>query len=266
VQPLQLHKASAATEANGGEAELRAFFVACQRSAKALLHGEVNPLDLLFPGGDWSVAEALYEHNPISRHVNALAASLVGDWASATVGPLRVLEIGAGIGSATAALLPVLPVDRTRYLFTDVSAFFHPGARRKFAAFPFVQYGVLDALRDPLAQGFLPESFDLIVAANVMHNAADPAAALARLRPLLADGGRLVLIEATRNTRAHAVSVGFIEGLSGVTDGDDGPFLPLPRWLDALDKAGFADAAASRFRRGWHRFRPRHHRRPRAAA
>jgi len=159
---------------------------------------------------------------------------------------LRVLEIGAGIGSATAALLPVLPAERTRYLFTDVSAFFHPGARRKFAAFPFVEYGVLDALRDPLAQGFLPQSFDLIVAANVMHNAADPAAALARLRPLLADGGRLVLIEATRNTRAHAVSVGFIEGLSGVTDGDDGPFLPLPRWLDALDKAGFADAGSVR--------------------
>ena len=246
VQPLQLCAALAATEANGGEAELRAFFVACQRSAKALLHGEVNPLDLLFPGGDWSVAEALYEHNPMSRHVNALAASLVRDWAAATEGPLRVLEIGAGIGSATAALLPVLPVERTRYLFTDVSAFFHPGARRKFAAFPFVRYGVLDALRDPLAQGFLPQSFDLIVAANVMHNAADPAAALARLRPLLADGGRLVLIEATRNTRAHAVSVGFIEGLSGVTDGDDGPFLPLPRWLDALDRAGFADAGSVR--------------------
>jgi amino acid adenylation domain-containing protein len=246
VQPLQLRRASAATEANGGEAELRAFFVTCQRSAKALLHGEVNPLDLLFPGGDWSVAEALYEHNPVSRHVNALAASLVGDWAAATTGPLRVLEIGAGIGSATAALLPVLPVERTRYLFTDVSAFFHAGARRKFAAFPFVQYGVLDALRDPLAQGLLPHSFELIVAANVMHNAADPAAALALLRPLLADGGRLVLIEATRNTRAHAVSVGFIEGLSGVTDADDGPFLPLPRWLDALDQAGFADAGSVR--------------------
>jgi amino acid adenylation domain-containing protein len=246
IQPLQLRGASAAINANGGEAELWAFFVACQRSAKALLHGEVNPLDLLFPGGDWSVAEALYEHNPVSRHVNELAASLVGSWTAATAGPLRVLEIGAGIGSATAALLPVLPAERTRYLFTDVSAFFHPGARRKFAAFPFVQYGVLDALRDPLEQGFLPQSFDLIVAANVMHNAADPAAALARLRPLLADGGRLVLIEATRNTRAHAVSVGFIEGLSGVTDGDDRPFLPLPRWLDALDKAGFTDAGSVR--------------------
>jgi amino acid adenylation domain-containing protein len=246
VLPLQLGAASAATETDGGEAELRAFFVACQRSAKALLRGEVNPLDLLFPGGDWSIAEALYEYNPMSRHVNALAASAVGDWAAATEGSLRVLEIGAGIGSATAALLRALPVERTRYLFTDVSAFFHPGARRKFAAFPFVQYGVLDALRDPLAQGFLPQSFDLIVAANVMHNAANPAAALARLRPLLADGGRLVLIEATRNTRAHAVSVGFIEGLSGVTDGDDGPFLPLPRWLDALDKAGFADACSIR--------------------
>src|SRR5258707_258125 len=137
-------------------------------------------------------------------------------WPSATEGRLRVLEIAAGIGSAPAALLPVLPVERTRYLFTDVSAFFHPGARRKFAAFPFVQYGVLDALRDPLAQGFLPQSFDLIVAANVMHNAADPAAALARLRPLLAGGGRLVPIEATRQTRAHAGSVGSVPGAGGV--------------------------------------------------
>ena len=251
VQSLQHCPASAATE-TGDESALREFFVVCQRNAEALLRGEANPLDLLFPGGDWSVAEALYEHNPLSRHVNALAASLVSDWAAATEGPLRVLEIGAGIGSATAALLPVLPVERTRYLLTDVSVFFHPGARRKFAGFPFVQYGVLDALRDPLAQGLLPQSFDLIVAANVMHNAVDPTVALARLLPLLADGGRLVLIEATRNTRAHAVSVGFVEGLSGVTEGNNGPFLPLPRWLDALDRAGFADAGSVRNSREAH--------------
>jgi yersiniabactin nonribosomal peptide synthetase len=172
----------------------------------------------------------------------------VRDLVEKSTGEIRVLELGAGIGSATSALLPLLPADRTHYFFTDVTPFFHADAKRKFASFPFVEYGVVDALRDPLAQGLLPYSYDLIVAANVMHNAEDPAAALAGLRPLLAAGGVILLIEATRNTRAHAVTVGLIEGLRTLTqeEDEDRPFLPLRRWIKMLESAGYDWVEASR--------------------
>ncbi len=84
-------------------------------------------------------------------------------------------------------------------------------------------------------------AIDLIVAANVLHNAEDPAATLAQLRPLLTGGGVILLIEATRNTRAHAITFGLIEGLSSLTEEEDRPFLPLPRWIEALEAAGFRE-------------------------
>jgi non-ribosomal peptide synthetase component F/acyl carrier protein/SAM-dependent methyltransferase len=190
----------------------------------------------------------LYQHNPLSRRVNEHAATAVRDLVEKTTGEIRVLELGAGIGSATSALLPLLPADRTHYFFTDVTPFFHADAKRKFARFPFVEFGVVDALRDPLTQGLLPYNYDLIVAANVLHNAEDPAAALAGLRPLLAAGGVILLIEATRNTRAHAVTVGLIEGLRTLTQehDEDRPFLPLRRWIEMLESAGYDAVEASR--------------------
>jgi pyochelin synthetase len=224
---------------------LAGYLAACWDALPALLRGEADPLSLLFPQGDWRIAEALYAVNPAAALVNRQAAHLVQALIAGTGSTVRVLEIGAGIGSLTEALLPVLPAGRCDYVFTDVTPFFQAGARRKFASFPFLRFAVLDVLREPLAQGFVPHGCDLLVASNVLHNAADPVAALRLLRPLLAPGGVLLLIEATRNTRAHAVSIGFIEGLAQATRAD-GPFLKLPAWRAALAEAGFTDIASGR--------------------
>jgi amino acid adenylation domain-containing protein len=244
----QVHYAAAASQAARNstqlpsapvEGSLTAYFREVTRNLVPLLRGEADPLSFLFPAGDWRIAEMLYQQNPLSRRINALAAEVVRKLADATSGAIRVLEVGGGIGSVTNFLLPVLPPDRTRYLLTDITSFFQPGAKRKFADFPFVEYGILDALQDPLAQGLLPYSFDLIVASNVMHNASDPALALARLRRLLKPGGLILLIEATRNTRVHAVTIGFIEGLINLGHDTERPFLPLARWVGALQASGF---------------------------
>ncbi len=217
------------------------YFDTCRRNLVPLLRGEANPLDFLFPGGDWRIAKSIYEHNPLAHRVNGQAASIVQELVAQTTGPIRVLELGGGTGSLTSSLLPVLPPDRTQYLFTDVTQFFHAQAKRKFARFPFVEFGMADILRDPLTQGLLPHSYDLIVAANVLHNAEEPVPTLSQLRPLLAGGGVILLVEATRNTRAHAVTVGLIEGLSRPTQEEDRPFLPLARWIEALEAAGFGE-------------------------
>jgi amino acid adenylation domain-containing protein len=224
---------------------LAAYFQEVRRNLPALLRGERDPLELLFPGGDWTIAEALYQQNPLFRSAYLQAGAVVQALAARLQRPIRVLEVGSGVGSLTSFLLPALPADRTSYLFTDISRFFQAGAKRKFAGYQFVKYGVLDALRDPLAQGLLPESFDLVAASAVMHNAPDPAAALTQLRPVLVPGGAILLVEATRNTRAHAVTIGFIEGLNSLSGAQDRPFLPLRGWIEALEAAGFDSVAAS---------------------
>jgi pyochelin synthetase len=213
------------------------------RNQRALLAGEIAPLSLLFPEGSWHVAEALYQTNPAVRHHNQVAAAVV----SAFVGglgddrALRVLEIGAGTGGTSSAILPQLPASRTEYWYTDLSTYFFIAAREKFSAFPFMRYAVLDANRDPKAQGHQPHSYDVIVAANVLHNAADLDVALTRVRELLRPGGLLLMLEGTRSTPWMWATVGYLETTDGYADdrGEGEPALSVAGWSRALAKNGF---------------------------
>lgn len=85
---------------------------------------------------------------------------------------LKILEIGAGTGGTSAGVLDCLMTQTggrmySEYCYTDISAGFFVAAQERFKAFPNVDYKVLDISKDPMDQGFQPESYDLIVASNV---------------------------------------------------------------------------------------------------
>ena len=108
-----------------------------------------------------------------------------------------MIEFGAGTGSTSSFVLPILPADQSLYHFTDVSDLFLNRARDKFAAFPFVRYSLLNIERDPVEQGYAPHSYDVVIAANVLHATAELNATLRHVRSLLGSDGALVLFEAT---------------------------------------------------------------------
>ena len=235
----------------GGDARVSDFLehvAASVRNQRALLAGEIAPLTLLFPEGSWRIAEALYQTNPAVRHHNEVAAAAL----SALVRSLdddralRVLEIGAGTGGTSSAILPQLPASRTEYWYTDVSTYFFIAAREKFAAYPFVRYAVFDLNRDPKAQGHQPHSYDVIVAANVLHNAANLDVALARVRELLRPGGLLLLLEGTRTSPWMWATVGYLETTDAYGDdrGEGEPALSAEAWTRVLAKNGFENARA----------------------
>jgi microcystin synthetase protein McyG len=96
---------------------------------------------------------------------------------------IRVLEVGAGTGSLTGQILTVFPPDRTEYFFTDNGPTFLQAAQDRFEEkFPFVEYKIFDCEKDPVAQGFEPHHFDLVVASNVIHATADLAVTMNNLR------------------------------------------------------------------------------------
>jgi SAM-dependent methyltransferase len=161
-------------------------------------------------------------------------------------GTVNILEVGAGTGGTTTAVLPALPAGRTAYWFTDVSDFFLTRARRKFAAFPFVRYGLLDFEKDPQEQGFPARGFDVVFGANTLHATADLRRALNGVRSLLAPGGLLVLLEATHEQSWFDITTGLIEGWQKFTDGirGDSPLLPPKRWLEVFAELGFDRAVA----------------------
>ena len=109
---------------------------------------------------------------------------------------LRVLEIGAGIGGTTAAVLPALLPDRTGTalrICRSSSCCARGSLRRRTRSSRYA----LDIEQDPAAQGTLAHSFDVIVATHVLHATRNLRETLTHCRSLLAPGGVLLLNELT---------------------------------------------------------------------
>ena len=157
-------------------------------------------MPLLFSSEEPSAAD-LYRKAPAARAANRM----LGDAVAALLRevpderPLRILEVGAGTGSATAAVLPELPVGRYHYVYTDISAGFFAEAESLFGGpEASIEYRVLDIEQDPVAQGFDPHSYDLIIASNVLHATRYLDETLRHCRDLLAPSGQLVALENLR--------------------------------------------------------------------
>ncbi|WP_394842103.1 SDR family NAD(P)-dependent oxidoreductase [Pendulispora brunnea] len=168
----------------------------CGRHLPDILCGRCDPLEIIL-GSNSRIAEQSYEASPWSLRCNRLTRewvrAIVGHWPADR--PLRILEIGAGTGGTTTLLLPELSPACTQYVFTDVSEAFLTRAGMRFSEYDFVDYRLLDLERDPMAQGFAEGTFDLVIAANVVHATTNLRATLERVAQLLADGGHLLLTE-----------------------------------------------------------------------
>ncbi|MFC9249797.1 class I SAM-dependent methyltransferase [Amycolatopsis thailandensis] len=207
-----------------------------------LMSGSEQATLLLFPEGRTDVADALYRHTAIARHLNAAVAAAVTVLA-VDGGRLRVLEIGAGTGATSEVVFGELAESGTHgvdYHFTDVSAFFLSAAQERFAEHEYVRYGIYDADRGNRDQGFTPGSADVIIAAGALNNARDTDATLRRVRELLAPGGWLLVTEPTREYLEILISQAFM-----MTAAEDArlrsgtTFLTRAQWLEALERAGF---------------------------
>ncbi|MEU5422328.1 SDR family NAD(P)-dependent oxidoreductase [Streptomyces sp. NPDC020667] len=204
-----------------------------------------DPVDLLVSDGSLTDFEQLYDTGAVTRFHNRLAQALLSEvvrsWPADR--PLRVLEVGAGTGGAAAALLPLLPAERTQYVYTDISPVFLARAERRFAAYDFVTYRTFD-LDTGLEEQGLPEAgFDIVVAANALHTAKDLAAALRRVAALLAPGGLLLATE-SHDPYVLAPYFGTLDSFWNRTDQDERPdslLLPAHRWPDLLARCGFTD-------------------------
>ncbi len=196
-----------------GSAEIGLF----RRSAGALadvLTGDADPLTLLFGSGEPTAAD-LY----LKSLVWTAASRMLGDAVAALLEPmpedrkLRVIEVGAGTGSATAAVLPELPEGRFDYTYTDISAGFFAEAEGRFGGpEASIDYRALDVERDPAAQGFDYHSYDLVIASNVLHATRHLSETLEHCRNLLAPSGCLVALETLRGQGWLDLTFGGLDG------------------------------------------------------
>ncbi|HJQ73463.1 MAG TPA: class I SAM-dependent methyltransferase [Gaiellaceae bacterium] len=168
----------------------------------------------------------------------------------------RVVEVGAGLGSATEAFLERLRAtgDLPRlvtYRATEPVPLFRRRAERTLAAaWPEVPlaFAALDLNRPWSEQDVAPGTADLVWGVNVFHLARDLDAVLREARGALGPGGWLVVGEGLRPAPGVPVGVELpFRLLESFTDVGLDParrptpgFLTAEQWLDAVGRAGFA--------------------------
>lgn len=165
----------------------------------------------------------------------------------------RIVEVGAGLGSATEALLGSIgPGAIAAYRVTEPVVFFrHRAARTLAAAHPGVPlaFAALDLNAPWAGQGVPPASADLVWGVNVLHLARDLDAALGEARATLAPGGWLVVGEGVRPVAGQPVGAEFpfqiLESFVDVVlDPRTRPspgFLTAEQWRAAFERAGLVD-------------------------
>ncbi|MDY7012706.1 MAG: beta-ketoacyl synthase N-terminal-like domain-containing protein, partial [Cyanobacteriota bacterium] len=215
----------------------------CGTNLAAILQKKCDPLTLLFPEGDLSLLTRLYQESPGAKAMNQLLqeAVILARQNSETERPFKILEIGAGTGGTTAGLLAKLSPENLDYTFTDISPLFLANAREKFRNFSNMSYAKLNIEDAPGEQG-LTETYDLVIAANVLHATQDLKRSLTHIQQLLLPQGLLLLLEGTTAISGFDLIFGTTEGWWRFTDTNLRPHHPLisgARWQQILEETGF---------------------------
>ncbi|KAJ0383618.1 hypothetical protein COL922a_010138, partial [Colletotrichum nupharicola] len=154
----------------------------------------------------------------------------------------NILEIGAGTGATTSAVFDTIGDHFGSYTFTDVSLAFFPEAQKRFAEHVHkMTFKKLDIGHPFEEQGFDTPSYDVIIAANVLHVSDDIEAVLRRVRGLLKPGGFLIVTEPTSDHLRIQVIMGGLEGWWLARDNCRrlGPVATIETWDEKLRNVGF---------------------------
>jgi SAM-dependent methyltransferase len=151
---------------------------------------------------------------------------------------------GAGTGGATKIVLPSLGESFDNFTFTDISSGFFEQAQRVFGHYEDrLDFKTLDITKKPGPQGFKEHSYDMVVAANVLHATPILADTLTNVRSLLKPGGHLLLLELTnlKSNRAGFIFGLFADWWAGQHEGRElAPFVPVERWDSLMSDNGFS--------------------------
>jgi polyketide synthase PksN len=185
---------------------------------------------------------------------NWVAAAAAADRLSSRP-TLRVLEIGAGTGSATEILLTLLGergllAQLERYVVTEPNAYFRRCNQRKLIAhYPNLplEWSTVDLDLPWSAQGIGLEEFDLVYAVNVMHISKNLLFSLNEARSALATDGWLVIGECVRPYDNQPIypelMFQILDSFTDVeTDSEIRPnpgFLTAEQWRRAFLRGGF---------------------------
>ena len=156
---------------------------------------------------------------------------------------MKILEVGAGTGGTTRTVLAALSNRYMSYTYSDISTGFFDNARSVFSQhISKLIFKTLNIENDAKDQGFTDGAFDLIISSNCLHATKSLANTLQRCRQLLRPGGRLILLEVTRDFLPTQLIMSTLPGwFLGIEDGRVwAPTVSVERWDELLKDNGFS--------------------------
>nr|ALQ32917.1 putative polyketide synthase [Fusarium redolens] len=221
------------------------------RALPGILSGTSDPLSVMLEG---NLLIRAYEGGTFSGDYEAAVAYL--QLLTFKNPRLRFLEIGAGTGGCTKRLLggiagrnsgDGLPIGQ--YTYTDISSGFFEEARSTFADWEsYMDFKTLDVEGDPLKQGFQPESYDVVVASNVLHATKRMDVTMEHVRKLLRPGGSLILVENSPKGAVIGLIFGTLSGWWAHEDEfrEDTALMYREQWDKILSRNGFGGIHVAR--------------------
>lgn len=210
------------------------------------ISGKEDPIQLLY--GDKATKDLLtdvYTNAPMF----ATGTRLLKDFLSNSIAakgsskPIRILEIGGGVGGTTVSVIELLETSGHpfTYTFTDVSSSLVAAAKKRFAGHDSMDFKVLDIEAEP--QNALLKSQDTIIATNVIHATKTLKESCINVRKMLDRGGILCLAELTRNLHWFDLVFGLLDGWWRFEDSRKHAIADIECWDRNLREAGFEHVA-----------------------
>ncbi len=193
---------------------------ACLRNLPEILTDAVPATDVMFPESSMHMVEGIYKHNLIADHFNrvlgeSLRAALAAKIARGERG-IRLLEIGAGTGGTTAALLPMLREFGDaieEYCYTDLSKAFLLHAEDVYQPqFPAIRTAIFNVGKPLAGQAVPANSYDVVIATNVLHATSNMRETMRNAKAALKRNGLLLVNEISDWSWYTHFTFGLLEG------------------------------------------------------
>ncbi|KAI1269336.1 hypothetical protein F5Y18DRAFT_95887 [Xylariaceae sp. FL1019] len=211
---------------------------------ESVLLGEIEPWELM---NHDNALNDMYRYGLSDERTPAVQCEYIKQLAAKR--PLRILEIGAGTGSATSRIFAALGENiqgkLTKYTYTDISGSFFAEAAEEFKEYrSLMDFKVLNVESTPESQGFEEGSYDVVVAFQVLHATHYLSETLANARRLLKPGGKLIATELTSKIGRRSAVFGLLAGwwLGEDDDRHFGPELSEEGWDSRLKAVGYNGA------------------------
>ncbi|MBF0395140.1 MAG: SDR family NAD(P)-dependent oxidoreductase [Desulfobacterales bacterium] len=218
----------------------------CLDNYPDILTGKIPATDILFPKGSNELVEGIYSGNPLSDVFNEIVADAVNSYIeNKRYEKINIIEIGAGTGGTTDFILPKISKykDRIFYKYTDISNSFIKQAKARYKDFSFLGFGFLNIEKDINSQGYEADSFDIVIASNVLHGTKNIKNTIKNAKKLLKTNGSIIINETTKVPLFSTLTFGLLEGWWIFEDEEerlkDSPLLSSPMWKTVLKQEGF---------------------------